>query len=124
VEKNTIYFLGIIDEEFKENLELISQKTWGNNVEHGGSYASLTALENLPLANMSGSSPVFLIGENLLKEGNLPNYKKVSESKGNCLVGVVTFGNPISGYVEKGNHPDFFIDLRQKIIEFYKIKKS
>lgn len=121
--KNSVLFFGTLSTEQTEVLNQISQAVWSSESKCCGAGALPLTIEMLPLTGMSGSSPVFLlVGGCTFDEGN-PNYKKVSESKNNCRVGVIiTEGESQDIYLEDENYPDFFILLEKK--EMVILKKT
>jgi len=116
-EKNSILYLGSLTLDQEKVLNSICQAIWNNESRCCGTGAHPHTIEILPLTEMKGSTPVFLLVGGVTHDFGNTNYRKVKESKDNCQVGVIiTEGDSRDNYREDDNYPDLFILLEEKQI--------
>ncbi len=118
METNSVFFMGELNDQEKNDLNSICKKIWNTDVETVASKTSAKTLEFLPL-ELRGPSPVFLFSENLFfdfeQEKKSLSYPNIKESKNNCLIGVILLNDDKKEYfcLGKENNPDFFISLSE-----------
>ncbi len=117
MDKNSILLFGELDEEEKRVLQTITFKIWGSSAVAAG-VSNFKNFELLPLTNMKGSSPMFLISS-LSFDKSMPHYQKMKETKNCTSVGfILKPGEKKEDFSTEKNRPDFFIDLKNKQIIF------
>lgn len=123
MDSNTVFFMGqIIDTKMKK-LKDRFKTLFGPNLTFVEAVSGISAIEFMPL-NLRGESPLFvMVGANfrLASDDQVPDYKKVSESKNNCRTCVILQDEetPLN-YGTRSNTPDFFFNIDTNQIFFGK----